>query len=108
MRAVRLLPIVVILLGAAPAAQIDPRAALIERGAWSALNAGQARAAAEGFRDALAADPRNARLHLGAGMAAPGTTTAAKVSPAAAGGLRAIGSAVVGARGAAPGVAPAT
>ena len=27
-------------------------------------------AAAEAFRDALAADPRNARLHLGAGMAA--------------------------------------
>ena len=51
-------------------AQIDPRSALIERGAWAALNAGQARTAADGFRDALAADPKNARLHLGAGMAA--------------------------------------
>ena len=51
-------------------AQIDPRTALLERGAWSALTAGQARAAAEAFREALAADPKNARLHLGAGMAA--------------------------------------
>jgi tetratricopeptide (TPR) repeat protein len=51
-------------------AQIDPRTALVERGAWSALYAGHARAAAEGFREALAADPKNARLHLGAGMAA--------------------------------------
>ena len=51
-------------------AQIDPRGALVERGAWSALNAGQARAAADAFREALAADPKNARLHLGAGMAA--------------------------------------
>ena len=51
-------------------AQIDPRSALIERGAWIALNAGQAHAAAEGFREALASDPKNARLHLGAGMAA--------------------------------------
>jgi len=56
---------------AAPArAQIDPRAALVERAAWTALNAGRAHAAAEAFREALAADPRNARLHLGAGMAA--------------------------------------
>jgi len=50
--------------------QIDPRTALVERAAWTALNAGQARAAAEAFREALAADPKNARLHLGAGMAA--------------------------------------
>src|SRR5258708_4845909 len=55
---------------AALGAQIDPRTALIERGAWTALEAGQARAAADGFREALAADPKNARLHLGAGMAA--------------------------------------
>ena len=51
-------------------AQVDPRSALVERDAWSALNAGQARAAAAAFREALAADPKNARLHLGAGMAA--------------------------------------
>jgi tetratricopeptide (TPR) repeat protein len=51
-------------------AQVDPRTALLERSAWDALNAGQAHAAAAAFRDALAADPKNARLHLGAGMAA--------------------------------------
>src|SRR5947209_8153775 len=51
-------------------AQIDPRTALLERDAWSALTAGQAHAAAEAFREAIAADPKNARLHLGAGMAA--------------------------------------
>src|SRR5258705_13324475 len=59
-----------LLAGIGPAAQIDPRAALLERGAWEALNAGRARAAAEAFREALASDPKNARLHLGAGMAA--------------------------------------
>src|SRR5438309_2300301 len=52
------------------AAQIDPQTALVERAAWNALNAGQAHAAADAFRTALAADPKNARLHLGAGMAA--------------------------------------
>jgi tetratricopeptide (TPR) repeat protein len=51
-------------------AQIDPRTALIERAAWNALTAGQAHAAADAFREALAADPKNARLHLGAGVAA--------------------------------------
>ena len=58
------------LAGGARAAQIDPHTALLERGAWDALNAGRAHAAAEAFREALAADPKNARLHLGAGMAA--------------------------------------
>jgi tetratricopeptide (TPR) repeat protein len=70
MRALRLLPFASILLSVVLGAQIDPRSALIERGAWTALNAGQAHAAAEAFREALAADPKNARLHLGAGMAA--------------------------------------
>ena len=51
-------------------AQIDPRTALLERDAWKALNTGQAHAAADAFREALAADPKNARLHLGSGMAA--------------------------------------
>jgi tetratricopeptide (TPR) repeat protein len=64
------LPCALLMACAILGAQIDPRSALIERGAWAALNAGQARAAAEGFRDALAADPKNARLHLGAAMAA--------------------------------------
>ena len=58
------------LLCAVLGAQVDPRNSLLERGAWAALNAGQGHAAAEGFREALAADPKNARLHLGAGMAA--------------------------------------
>ncbi len=70
MRVIRLLLFAPFLFCAAPGAQVDPRAALIERAAWGALNAGQARAAADGFREALAADPKNARLHLGAGMAA--------------------------------------
>jgi tetratricopeptide (TPR) repeat protein len=51
-------------------AQVDPRTALLERAGWEAVSAGQAHAAAEAFRDALAADPKNARLHFGAGMAA--------------------------------------
>jgi len=53
-----------------PAAQIDPRAALLERGAWDALAAGRVQAAADAFREAIAIDSKNARLHLGAGMAA--------------------------------------
>lgn len=51
-------------------AQIDPRNAMLERGAWDALTAGRAHAAAEAFREAIASDPKNARLHLGAGVAA--------------------------------------
>src|SRR5437773_10034388 len=51
-------------------AQIDPRTALLERAGFDALNRGQARLAAETFREAIAADPKNAVLHLGAGMAA--------------------------------------
>jgi len=70
MRALRLLPFAPVLLSVVLTAQIDPRSALIERAAWTALNAGEAHAAAAGFREALAADPRNAKLHLGAGMAA--------------------------------------
>jgi peptidase MA superfamily protein len=50
--------------------QIDPRTALLSRGAWDALRAGRAAEAAAAFDEALAADPRNARLHLGAAMAA--------------------------------------
>jgi tetratricopeptide (TPR) repeat protein len=57
-------------LAAVAGAQIDPRTALVERAAWNALNSGRVRAAADAFREALAGDPKNARLHLGAGMAA--------------------------------------
>jgi tetratricopeptide (TPR) repeat protein len=56
--------------GAAAAAQVDPKTALLERAAWDDLKAGHAHAAADAFRDALAADPKNARLHLGAALAA--------------------------------------
>jgi tetratricopeptide (TPR) repeat protein len=57
-------------LAAPAAAQVDPKNALLERTGWEAVNAGDARAAAEAFRSAIVADPRNATLHLGAGVAA--------------------------------------
>jgi hypothetical protein len=52
------------------AAQVDPRTALLERAGFDALDAGRAHEAAGLFRDALAGDPKNARLHLGAAAAA--------------------------------------
>jgi tetratricopeptide (TPR) repeat protein len=52
------------------AAQADPRTALLERDGWTAIAAGRAHDAADAFRQALAGDPRNARLHLGAAIAA--------------------------------------
>jgi len=55
---------------AAAKAQVDPKTALLERAGWDAIAAGQAHAAADAFREALTADPKNARLHLGAGIAA--------------------------------------
>src|SRR3954469_20545543 len=55
---------------AVPFAQSDPRNALLEKAGWEALHAAQPRDAADHFRDALANDPQNARLHLGAGIAA--------------------------------------
>jgi tetratricopeptide (TPR) repeat protein len=51
-------------------AQVDPRTALLERAAFEALNGGRAHEAAGMFRDALAGDPKNPRLHLGAAAAA--------------------------------------
>jgi tetratricopeptide (TPR) repeat protein len=59
-----------VLLSGVVAAQIDPRTSGLAHAGWNALAAGQARAAAEAFRDALASDPKNPKLHLGAGMAA--------------------------------------
>ena len=58
------------LLGPTAFAQIDPRTTLLEQSAWKALGSGQTESAAETFREALATDPRNPRLHLGAAMAA--------------------------------------
>jgi tetratricopeptide (TPR) repeat protein len=59
-----------VLLAGPALAQPDPRTALLEREGWEALNAGRLAVAADAFARALAADPRNARLHLGAGTAA--------------------------------------
>jgi tetratricopeptide (TPR) repeat protein len=51
-------------------AQADPKAALLERDGFRLLDAGDARGAAEAFREALRSDSRNARVHLGLGLAA--------------------------------------
>ena len=51
-------------------AQSSPKAAMLEQDAWAALDAGKAQAAEQAFRDAIALDPKNARLHLGLGSAA--------------------------------------
>ena len=48
----------------------DPRIAIMERAAWDTLNRGQAKNAAEIFRQAIASDPNNAGLHFGAAAAA--------------------------------------
>ena len=48
----------------------DPRVAIMERSAWDALAKGQAKIAGDIFKQALASDPNNAQLHLGAATAA--------------------------------------
>ena len=58
------------MLAAVAFAQSDPRTAMLERAGWDALATNQPRTAAEAFRQALAADPKKATLHLGAGAAA--------------------------------------
>jgi len=50
--------------------QADPETLRLEGAGWAALAASRAREAAEAFGDALARNPRNARSHLGAGLAA--------------------------------------
>ncbi|MGE5246575.1 MAG: tetratricopeptide repeat protein [Betaproteobacteria bacterium] len=60
-----------IALTAAPSlAQRDPGVALLEQAGWNALSAGRAHEAADAFRQAIAADPDNPRLYLGAATAA--------------------------------------
>ena len=67
----RLALALVLILGARVAfAQTSPKSAMLEQEAWAALNAGQAQAAEQAFRDAITLDPKNARLHLGLGTAA--------------------------------------
>jgi len=61
---------VALLLSAPARAQIDPKTAFLERAGWDAIAAGRAHDAAEAFRQAIAGDPRNPRLYLGAGTAA--------------------------------------
>ena len=51
-------------------AQSDPKTAMLARDGWDALARNQPREAADAFRAAIARDPRNADLHLGAGTAA--------------------------------------
>jgi hypothetical protein len=48
----------------------DPRIAIMESAAWDALSKGEAKTADDIFKQALASDPNNAQLHLGAATAA--------------------------------------
>ena len=68
-RQVGLLPILAFLATSA-AAQINPASGILEQSAWAALADGDPGAAADAFARALAIDPNNPRLHLGAGAAA--------------------------------------
>src|SRR5437870_1639768 len=51
-------------------AQVDPKTGILEQAGFEALDAGQPHAAAEAFRQAMTADPKNPHVHLGAGIAA--------------------------------------
>ncbi len=51
-------------------AQSDPKTTMLARTGWDALARNQPGEAATAFREAIARDPRNAELHLGAGAAA--------------------------------------
>lgn len=55
-----------------PLAQSTPAAAIFAKAGWDALAAGDPRAAADWFARALATDPKDAGLHLGAAIAAFG------------------------------------
>lgn len=70
MRTIPLLLAVWLTLPAPARAQVDPQTALLERDGFELLDAGQPRRAADAFQKALERDPKNARLHLGAGLAA--------------------------------------
>lgn len=68
-RALALAAVLVLVSGLA-AAQNSPRAGMLEQDGWNAIKAGRAQAAADAFKAAIALDPKNAKLHLGAGLAA--------------------------------------
>lgn len=67
---ISLLPILLLALTAPLFAQTSPKAAMLEQAAWAALDARQVQEAADTFKEAIALDPKNPRLRLGAGMAA--------------------------------------
>jgi tetratricopeptide (TPR) repeat protein len=72
-RAIRALCLALALSPAVPATgvgQSSPKAAMLEQAGWEALKAGQPQSASDAFREAIALDPKNARLYLGAGTAA--------------------------------------
>ena len=52
------------------AAQNSPRVAMLEQSGWDALKSNQLQVAADAFREAIALDPKNGALRVGAGMAA--------------------------------------
>jgi len=62
--------VVLTLIVASASAQTDPKTAMLARTGWDALARNQPRDAANAFREAIARDPRNAELHVGAGTAA--------------------------------------
>jgi hypothetical protein len=60
-----------VLLLAGPAlAQNSPRVAMLEQAGWDAIAANRLPLAASNFKEAIALDPKNATLRLGAGLAA--------------------------------------
>ena len=61
---------VLIFVSGLAAAQNSPRAGMLEQDGWNAIKAGRAQVAADAFKAAMALDPKNARLHFGAGLAA--------------------------------------
>ena len=70
MRSLLLLAALLVPAASSAAQTSDPRIALMERAAWDALSRGQAKTAADIFRQALSSDPNNAQLHVGAATAA--------------------------------------
>lgn len=82
MRRASLAVVVVLVAGPVFAQGAPGRAAVAAHEGWAAIRAGRSQAAAVAFADALAADPREPSLHLGAGLAAHllGQTTRARQS----------------------------
>ena len=60
---------IVVLAGALLIAQNSPRVGMLEQAGWSAIKAGNYKAASQAFAEATKLDPKNATLWLGAGTA---------------------------------------